>query len=731
MSTRYYLHAGDQAFFSGSPSTEQSPDVPHTSSFWGVPPLTAARPFYRLKLTPNSSYSRQRDTGAIAPPTSASMWVGWWTTPALTAGVLTGGTLGLYLSHGDWSNSNERGFIVPRFYVYQWRPGTGVVTSLLNPTNGAAPGNEGATLKVLSSSFTYTGATLQDGDRLIFELWATSSFSGSPVAMSHQYVHEWMGFATGALDGSSSSLQPNGIASWIEFSENLPAESSSLVVPSPVYMLSASVHPTDANKIRVSFSGPIATQSIGYTNFSVSSSFPTSQLMLPKQVAAVEGTNNSIVDLHFGEDLTGSASTFALWKFDERGSNHVLDDAATFHMSSSAVAVLSGVFKSARSFTSGSNLAAWSTPTLSPRSASLREWTIDSLFRWQTSDSFGLLFGYAGSGVSTLVADNYLIGMFTRQNGRLNIFWESGSAGTGVATANNDVPLTTLIPGNLHLWTVRKKLLSGTNGDHDALYNVDFFFDRRYLYTFSALKNASFGTGPSMSFHAGRDEVTPTNGRFVGSIDTIRFSTGALSDAAILSVHDAYFPLTRGSTYIVSASNVFDPAGRMLMEPSSSYIFQYFAQNSVPLSGNLDFPASATTASYTIPGSSAGSESEDLSLFVLFDVPCDCSIEYTPPTITNFVPAVGSQITRLQQLQFDVTDDGPLRRVILEVRYPENGIQEVIHDGVGFGLKYQGGSNTRTQIAGGFRYTMLRDGGWPENPTITPFAIDISGSENL
>ena len=35
----------------------------------------------------------------------------------------------------------------------------------------------------------------------------------------------------------------------------------------------------------------------------------------------------------------------------------------------------------------------------------------------------------------------------------------------------------------------------------------------------------------------------------------------------------------------------------------------------------------------------------------------------------------------------------------------------------------------RTMIAGGFRYTVLRTGGWPGAPTIQTFAIDRAGNE--
>lgn len=103
----------------------------------------------------------------------------------------------------------------------------------------------------------------------------------------------------------------------------------------------------------------------------------------------------------------------------------------------------------------------------------------------------------------------------------------------------------------------------------------------------------------------------------------------------------------------------------------------------------------------------------------------------SPPEISNFIPATGSQITRQQMLQFDVTDFNGFTRILLRATYPNLGVSEVIHDGYQFGYHYSNVGNTFMQIIDGYRYTVLRDGGWPESPIITPFAIDIDGTENL
>jgi hypothetical protein len=103
------------------------------------------------------------------------------------------------------------------------------------------------------------------------------------------------------------------------------------------------------------------------------------------------------------------------------------------------------------------------------------------------------------------------------------------------------------------------------------------------------------------------------------------------------------------------------------------------------------------------------------------------------PTISNFVPVTGSPILSTSVLQFDVTDyESNINRILLVVEFPNAAIREVIFDGDGFGPKYQNGSNISTPITGGWRFTVLRDGGWLLNdgPIITPFAIDLEGLEN-
>jgi hypothetical protein len=109
--------------------------------------------------------------------------------------------------------------------------------------------------------------------------------------------------------------------------------------------------------------------------------------------------------------------------------------------------------------------------------------------------------------------------------------------------------------------------------------------------------------------------------------------------------------------------------------------------------------------------------------------------ETNPPVVSNLAPTAGTAISPNQAINFDVTDDNGLRRVMVIADFPATGtsgaIREVIHDGTQWGPNYNLAPNTVAAISGGSRYYILRNGGWPTAPTITPYAIDTSGNENV
>lgn len=107
--------------------------------------------------------------------------------------------------------------------------------------------------------------------------------------------------------------------------------------------------------------------------------------------------------------------------------------------------------------------------------------------------------------------------------------------------------------------------------------------------------------------------------------------------------------------------------------------------------------------------------------------------DVTSPVIGNVSPAPGTPITSTTPLVLEVTDDsGALRRVLLTATYSAGaltGVTELLFDGDAFVGHYVGGRSGREPIPGGFRFTLLRDTGWPASPTIRVFAFDRSGNE--
>jgi hypothetical protein len=92
----------------------------------------------------------------------------------------------------------------------------------------------------------------------------------------------------------------------------------------------------------------------------------------------------------------------------------------------------------------------------------------------------------------------------------------------------------------------------------------------------------------------------------------------------------------------------------------------------------------------------------------------------TDPEIGNFDPAPGTEIRTDQSLGFDITDDGVLSAALVWVSWtdPETDeeVTEVIHDGDTFRTRYTNAAiNTRTVISGGYRFSVRRRGGWPQD----------------
>lgn len=99
------------------------------------------------------------------------------------------------------------------------------------------------------------------------------------------------------------------------------------------------------------------------------------------------------------------------------------------------------------------------------------------------------------------------------------------------------------------------------------------------------------------------------------------------------------------------------------------------------------------------------------------------------PVVGSFSPLPGETLQPSDTIQFDVTDNsGNFARIIVIAWFKETGEQEVVHDGDGF-VGYYTATSSRVIISGGYRYYVLRSGGWRYAPTIRVFSIDATGNE--
>lgn len=101
--------------------------------------------------------------------------------------------------------------------------------------------------------------------------------------------------------------------------------------------------------------------------------------------------------------------------------------------------------------------------------------------------------------------------------------------------------------------------------------------------------------------------------------------------------------------------------------------------------------------------------------------------EITPPVVTFITPG-GTTIESDEPVEFEVTDNlGSFAKIIVIAWYQSTGVQELIHDGDNF-TGYFSEDSSRVVIAYGYRYSVLRLGGWENAPTIRVIPIDSSGN---
>lgn len=101
------------------------------------------------------------------------------------------------------------------------------------------------------------------------------------------------------------------------------------------------------------------------------------------------------------------------------------------------------------------------------------------------------------------------------------------------------------------------------------------------------------------------------------------------------------------------------------------------------------------------------------------------------PVIDNITPAQPGPLTKFQPLGFDLVD--PLGAFVLRRLQIGFGaaplVWEDVHDGVAFKGIYA--DSTETVISGGYRYSIVRAGGWPYGTQVRVSALVVDNNGNL
>jgi len=98
------------------------------------------------------------------------------------------------------------------------------------------------------------------------------------------------------------------------------------------------------------------------------------------------------------------------------------------------------------------------------------------------------------------------------------------------------------------------------------------------------------------------------------------------------------------------------------------------------------------------------------------------------PVVSNVTPTPGTAIGRHDALEFDVSDNVALRRVLVRIRYDDRSDWDFVFDGVSFSPRYAALSSV-TISGGSYHFVLRRKGGWPAPPRLMPFPFDTGGNE--
>ena len=100
-----------------------------------------------------------------------------------------------------------------------------------------------------------------------------------------------------------------------------------------------------------------------------------------------------------------------------------------------------------------------------------------------------------------------------------------------------------------------------------------------------------------------------------------------------------------------------------------------------------------------------------------------------PPSIENFLPVEGTELGQYDPISFDVTDEGSGLALVEIYMVREDGIWEIVFDGIRFSERFETRS-TKTVLTGGdLTFSILQFNGWTPATafTLKVIATDSAG----
>lgn len=230
--------------------------------------------------------------------------------------------------------------------------------------------------------------------------------------------------------------------------------------------------------------------------------------------------------------------------------------------------------------------------------------------------------------------------------------------------------------------------------------------------------------------------LTDAQARLVGFLDEtfVRLYAQRLADASTgTSAHPTTGALSLCPVYLSRRDNVTTPNG----DKGFATLLRYMPQTTTtPYSRQLN-AQNGRRYIYTIgngfhlPWPSASLFSHNTTWTQVdahvFSAIGGTSVDSDAPVVTVVSPAIGSTIGPSQVITVDVTDETSISALAIIASFVD-GSAEVVHDGFAFRGRYRSVLNTRTSITGGHRYTIHRDGGWRQAPTLEYLVVDGGGN---